>query len=203
MTGPTLWLTAYLAGSYLVGAIPWGLILARLAAGVNVRQVGSGNIGATNVLRSVGKSMAVLTLLLDVAKAAAPTWLGLYWGEDVTVAAAGGLAALIGHCFPVYLGFKGGKGVACALGMFVVLSPLTVLVGVVVFVAAVLITKIVSIGSLAGVLTAVPMLAWLERNPALTAIIAVAAGVIFLQHRANLVRLIRGEEHRLGRGQAA
>ncbi len=192
-------ITAYLIAAYLLGAVPFGLVLTRLAAGVDVRRIGSGNIGATNVLRATGKFWAVATLIADVLKAAIPAWLALkLWPGDSTLAAAAGLAAFLGHCFPIYLGFKGGKGVACALGVYFVLSPLAVLIAVAVFVIAVLSTRIVSVGSLSGVLIVVPILAWQGARASVLALTGLMAALVFLRHRSNLGRLVRGQENRLG-----
>jgi glycerol-3-phosphate acyltransferase PlsY len=190
------------AAAYLAGSIPFGVLLARLFAGVDVRTVGSGNIGATNVARAGGKKLGIAVLLLDAAKAIAPilvaraVFAGHPRAEAWTVAVA--LAAFCGHLFPVWLGFKGGKGVATGLGIFVVLSPWAALGGVVTYAAAYGATRVSSVGSLAG--TAVCMLGTFVEygwtSPVSWAGVALAA-LIVLRHRENIRRLVRGEEKRV------
>ena len=201
MSGTVLGVTLVVAG-YLAGSIPFGVVLARLVAGVDVRTVGSGNIGATNVARAGGKKLGVAVLLLDAAKAMVPILAarallaGDPRAELWTVAVA--LAAFCGHLFPVWLGFKGGKGVATGLGIFLVLSPWAALAGVVSYGAAYGTTKISSVGSLVG--TAVCTLGtfvdhgW--TSPVSWAGLALAA-LIGLRHRENIRRLVRGEEKRV------
>jgi acyl phosphate:glycerol-3-phosphate acyltransferase len=115
---------ALLGAAYLLGAIPFGYIFTRLRTGRDIRTMGSGNIGATNVLRTQGKILALLTLLLDFAKAALSVWFCTRWGNEPWMGAAGGAAAVVGHCFPVFLGFRGGKGIASGLGALVFIAPL-------------------------------------------------------------------------------
>jgi acyl phosphate:glycerol-3-phosphate acyltransferase len=186
---------------YLAGSIPWGVVLGRLLLGVDVRTVGSGNIGATNVARAGGKKLGVAVLVLDALKAIVPILVAraLLGGSPrgdlwiVTVA----LAAFVGHLFPVWLGFKGGKGVATGLGIFLVLSPWAALAGVVTYAAAYGATRISSVGSLAG--TAVCMLGTFVANgwtsPVSWAGFALAA-LIVLRHHENIRRLLTGEEKR-------
>jgi len=189
-----------LIGAYLLGSIPFGLIVARLAAGVDVRRAGSGNIGATNVLRAAGKGWAVLTLLADVLKGVLPVLAAAAWWPGQSGPACGaGLAAFLGHCFPVWLGFKGGKGVATALGVFLALSPAAAGLAALVFLGAVAATRTVSVGSMSSALSLIPILAWLDRPGAVIGLAAVVAGVVVLRHKDNLVRLKRGEEKKLGR----
>src|SRR5918994_6660060 len=134
--GPAYWLP-FLIGfaiAYLVGSIPFGLLLAKAGGAGDVRRIGSGNIGATNVLRTGRKGLALATLAFDMLKGALPVWLAFrYLGPDMAVVA--GLGAVLGHCFPVWLKFRGGKGVATALGVMLVLTPLVALVAVALFVA--------------------------------------------------------------------
>ncbi len=198
------------AGAYLLGAVPFGLILSRAVAGVDVREVGSGNIGATNVSRAAGKGIGVLTLVLDAAKGAIPVFLtvGVLLPEgaaDIDFwAAAAGVAAFAGHVFPVWLRFRGGKGVATALGVFLVLSPWGALAAVVAFAAVVAATRYVSLGSLAGaaVCAAWTFAAHGARSPISWAGVVLAA-TIAVRHRSNLRRLARGEENRLGAARRA
>lgn len=185
--------------AYLSGSVPYGLVLTRLVAGVDVRQVGSGNIGATNVARAGGKVLGLVVLSLDVLKAVAPVvaarWIlaGSPNAEPWVTGVA--VAAFVGHVFPVWLRFQGGKGVATGLGIFLVLAPWAALAGVAAYAALYAITRISSLGSLVG--TAVCCLgafAWHGvRSPISWAGLAVALLVVF-RHRDNIRRLLRGEE---------
>lgn len=193
--------------AYLLGSIPFGYLVVRAAGGGDVRETGSGGTGATNVTRRAGKWAGLLTLLLDALKGAAAVlvarWVlsgGLF--ADWWVAACA-LAVVAGHVFPVWLGFRGGKGVATGLGVFVVLAPLAVLCALVVFVAVVWATRYVSLGSIAAA-ALIPLAVWLlgfraageNHAPLLTAATLGGALIIFT-HRANIGRLARGEENRL------
>ena len=201
----------FVIGAYLLGSVPFGLVLTRIATGKDVRQVGSGNIGASNVARAAGKVAGVLTLVLDAAKASVPMLVALraFAPEGRAVAEAWtvavGLAAFLGHCYPVWLRFKGGKGVATALGVFLVLAPIPSLLAVVAYGVAYGATRISSLGSLAG--TAVCCVgAFVQgflaegsaalRSPVPWACLAVTA-VIVLRHRGNIERLLRGEERKV------
>ena len=186
--------------AYLLGSIPWGLIFARIFAHDDIRRKGSGNIGATNVVRQVGVVAGLLTLTGDVLKGAIPVYLALaVFGPDTGVGdiyvSAVALAAFLGHLYPLYLKFRdGGKGVATAAGCFAVVSPVTVLAALAVFMAMVLAVRRVSAGSLAAA-AALPLAAWLSTGSG--AVIA-AAGIftlfIFVRHRDNLKRLVAGTE---------
>jgi glycerol-3-phosphate acyltransferase PlsY len=192
--------------AYLLGSIPFGFLIVRFAGRGDVREKGSGGTGATNVSRSAGKGAGLLTLALDALKGVAAVlvarWLS---GEEAGwVVAAAGLAALVGHMFPVWLGFRGGKGVATGLGVFLVLSPLAVATAAVVFLVAVWRTRYVSLGSILAALT-IPLGVWfwgghMGATPAtLTPLLALAlagASLIVLMHRANVGRLLRGTENR-------
>jgi acyl phosphate:glycerol-3-phosphate acyltransferase len=201
----------FVVGAYLLGSVPFGLVLTRIVTGKDVRKVGSGNIGASNVARAAGKAAGVVTLLLDAAKAAVPMLIahrlfapeGRGAAEGWTVAV--GLAAFAGHCYPVWLRFKGGKGVATALGVFLVLAPIPSLLAVVAYGVAYGTTRISSLGSLSGTAvccigTFVQMFlaegsaAW--ASPVPWAVLAVTA-VIVLRHRANIQRLLKGEERKV------
>src|ERR671918_3139333 len=159
MGGPAYWLPFAVCFfvAYLIGSIPFGVIVTRLGGAGDLRAIGSGNIGATNVLRTGHKGLATLTLILDVLKGALPVWLAGRYGPDMAVVA--GLAAVLGHCFPVWLKFQGGKGVATALGVMAVLTPLVALLAVLVFVVLTAITRYVSLGSMLGAVAACG-LAW-------------------------------------------
>ena len=195
---------AFVAAGYLFGSIPFGLIVARRLAGVDVRRAGSGNIGATNVARTAGRGLGLLTLLLDVSKGALPVAAAAFVlggpGDPGPWAAATGIAAFLGHVFPPWLRFHGGKGVATALGVFLALSPLSALAAVAGFAAAFAASRIVSLGSLAGAASGAAAAALLHgrRSPVTWAAAAMLVGVV-LRHRTNLARLARGEERRLGR----
>ncbi len=185
--------------AYLLGAVPFGLILVRLRTGRDVRQAGSGNIGATNVLRTTGRFWGVATLLLDAAKGAAAVLIAgaLTGGEGTTVFFAG-LAAVLGHIFPVYLRFRGGKGVATCLGVFLVLSPLALLPTVVVFVTVALVSRTVSLGSISAALAFPLAVWWLDpvTVPQLAAVLGCSAAVVW-SHRSNIARILQGRENRL------
>jgi glycerol-3-phosphate acyltransferase PlsY len=197
---PTVLLLA-LAG-YLLGSIPFGWILAKLLGGKDVREHGSGNIGATNVSRVAGPMAGILTLVLDAGKGAAAVaiamWLAHHSAAAMIIA---GLAALVGHCFPVWLGFRGGKGVATALGVFAWLCPLATVVGIVLFALVFLFWRYVSLASVWAV-AAMPLLVYFLWAPGHAPPLAVTVGtllaalLIFYKHRANLQRLVQGTEPR-------
>src|SRR5213083_2261075 len=149
---------ALFVAAYLCGSIPFGLLLGKLFGGMDVRKTGSGNIGATNVARSAGPVAGILTLLLDAAKSATPVWLARhYFPDHAALQVLAGLGALAGHCFPVWLKFRGGKGVATAAGVFLILSPLATLGAVLLFLAIVGSWRYVSLGSISAA-TAMPLL---------------------------------------------
>ncbi|PYS84699.1 MAG: acyl-phosphate glycerol 3-phosphate acyltransferase [Acidobacteria bacterium] len=193
--------------AYLLGSIPFGYLIVRLSGGGDVRVAGSGGTGATNVTRRAGKWAGVLTLLLDALKGAAAVVVahGVLAdgpGADWWVAASA-LAVVVGHVFPVWLGFRGGKGVATGLGVFLVLAPLAVLCVLFVFVVIVWATRYVSLGSITAA-ALIPVAVWLlglhgadeNKLPLLTAATVGGALIIFM-HRANIGRLLRGEENKL------
>ena len=186
--------------SYLLGSIPFGLLFAGILAGKDVRRQGSGNIGATNVSRVAGPFAGILTLLFDAAKGALPVWAAARIFEHGAAAMMlAGLAALIGHCFPVWLRFRGGKGVATALGVFSALSPSAALAAVVVFALVFAIWRYVSLASLAAA-AAMPLLIyflWAPRHAPPLAIdigTLLATALIFFKHAGNLQRLTQGTE---------
>ncbi|MGB5686374.1 MAG: glycerol-3-phosphate 1-O-acyltransferase PlsY [Candidatus Electrothrix sp.] len=183
--------------SYLIGAIPFGLLLSR-GRGVNIREQGSKNIGATNVSRLLGKKLGFLTFLLDCAKGYLPMYLaGMLLGDAPNrhaVIALCGAAAVIGHMFPVYLGFKGGKGVATGLGVFLSLAPKVVLVSLAVFIATVATTGFVSLGSLLASAVVLPCL-YLFDEPMWKLFLACFVVVmIWIKHHGNIGRLLKGTE---------
>lgn len=183
--------------SYLAGSIPFGLLFSR-AVGKDVREEGSGNIGATNVNRVLGKKLGILTLLCDVGKGYLPVYfaaslLPQIENREVVIGLCG-LATVLGHMFSVYLGFKGGKGVATALGVFLYFSPLAILIALFVFIAVVAISGFVSAGSLAAA-GLIPLFIWFFAGSTSTVLIAlVIAALIWVKHSSNIKRLIRGEE---------
>lgn len=191
--------------SYLLGAVPFGLLLGKLK-GIDVRTVGSKNIGATNVLRTVGKPWGIATFILDALKGFVPAFvfpiLGTRWGADFQsleiAALAGGAAAILGHNFPVYLGFKGGKGVATSAGALLGIAPLAVAVGLAVWAAFFFTLRYVSLASIAAALSVPAVGWWLYRGAGLVVPIAltVLAALIILRHRANIERLLNGTESR-------
>jgi acyl phosphate:glycerol-3-phosphate acyltransferase len=186
-----------LVASYLIGAIPFGLVVGKFA-GVDVRQHGSKNIGATNVNRTLGKKYGAITLVLDVCKGLLPiATAAAILGDSahaVIVACGCGVIAVIGHMFPVYLGFKGGKGVATGLGVFLYLSPLAIGISLLVFIGVVSISGFVSAGSLlaSGLFPLWLYLLGASKELIITA--AVIAVLIWIKHHENITRLLQGKE---------
>jgi acyl phosphate:glycerol-3-phosphate acyltransferase len=186
--------------AYLLGSIPFGLILGKIFASGDVRKEGSGNIGATNVARVAGPLAGILTLLLDGAKGAAAALLAeRYSNGSALWMIIAGLAALIGHCFPIWLKFKGGKGVATAAGVYLALSPLAFLAGLILFILVVGFWRYVSLGSISAA-AAMPMLLyflWAPHHappPVITFGALAVAMLIVYKHDANLQRLVNGQE---------
>lgn len=183
--------------SYLIGAIPFGLLVGRLA-GVDVRTAGSGNIGATNVNRLLGKKFGVITLVLDCLKGFLPIFLATLLLPDGPyrhwLVLLCGILAVVGHMFPVYLGFRGGKGVATALGVFLFLSPPVIAISLTVFIGVVLLSRFVSAGSLAASALFPCWLFFFGHPPATVLAGGIVAALIWLKHHENIGRLWRGEE---------
>jgi len=185
----------YIVAAYLLGSIPVGLVLARLK-GQDPRKVGSGNIGATNVMRAAGKTLGIITLLGDILKGFIPTGLAILYGLSPVFVVSIGLAAFLGHLFPVYLRFKGGKGVATALGVFLALEPVAIPILLVVFIAVLLLWRYVSLGSLVGT-ALMPVLLLLFGAPAEYVLGSLIVGVfIYWKHRENIRRIMAGTESR-------
>jgi glycerol-3-phosphate acyltransferase PlsY len=181
---------------YVLGSIPFAHLLAR-RRGIDLRRVGSGNVGAANVLRTRGTTAAVIVMLLDAVKGSCAVVIAerLTAGHATHVAA--GLASIVGHVYPLWLGFRGGKGVATTAGVFAVLAPVALAVAGLVFIAAVWSTRYVSVGSIAAAMT-LPAAAF-ARAPRIVAVAALLAGVLVVErHRSNLARLMAGTERRLG-----
>ena len=188
---------ALLVGAYLLGAIPFGLLVVRRTAQVDVRRVGSGNIGATNVARAAGKKVAALVLLLDVLKGLAPALVARVATDDPAWTAAAGFAAFVGHCFPIYLRFRGGKGVATALGVVLALVPLAALAGAAVYAVIYKAFRVSSLGSLSGALVATTVAFLLAPSPAYAWAVVGMVVVIFARHGGNIRRLVRREESKV------
>lgn len=177
----------FIVGAFLAGSIPFGVLIAR-RYGVNIQERGSGNIGATNVARVLGKAPAIITLLLDGAKAAAPTYLALRYHQPELIVAATGFAAMLGHCFSPWLSFRGGKGVACAVGVYLVIAPLFAALAIAVFAAVLLVTRVPALGSIAGMIAMAVALTW--RGSRLFGAFAVATALLIVfTHRSNLRQL--------------
>ncbi len=184
---------------FVLGSIPFGLILTRAAGLGDVRDIGSGSIGATNVLRTGNKGLAAATVLLDAGKAAVPVLIaGYLWpGTEAVAAGIAGVAAVAGHCFTPWLAFKGGKGFASAAGALLALAWPAMLACAAIWAATLYLSRISSVSSMVTVVAA-PVVAWgLGYPQAIAPLIAIAA-IVLVQHRANIGRLMRGEEPKIG-----
>lgn len=199
-------LVVALASGYVSGSLPWGLWLGRLLRGVDVRTLGSRNLGATNVYRTLGPAIGIPVLLLDIAKGALPTWLVPHWsltagfpGGLEWCRLAVGLAAVLGHVFSMFTGFKGGKGVATTVGVLLALAPPAFGAFVLVFVATVAITRFISLGSILGSIAFAATLAFTAPGGVKSATFGfgvLIALVVIVRHKDNIGRLLRGEERR-------
>ncbi|HAR46628.1 MAG TPA: acyl-phosphate glycerol 3-phosphate acyltransferase [Nitrospiraceae bacterium] len=188
-----------IASAYLIGAIPFGLLFSKMFLGIDVRSVGSGNIGATNVLRAGGKTAALLTLLADGLKGALPVLAVRYLFPAEHLIAVAGAAAVIGHNFPVYLGFKGGKGAATGFGVILAVSPLIGVICLLTWLGAALLWKYSSLAALTA-FAAYPALTFSlapDSNP-LSSLSLFIAGLIYIRHRENIKRLLAGKEPKIG-----
>jgi acyl phosphate:glycerol-3-phosphate acyltransferase len=184
--------------AYLIGSIPFALLLARRWGTVDLRQVGSGNLGAANVMRSSGITAGLLVAVLDIAKGAGSVMLATRLSSDATAPVAAGLAAIAGHIYPVWLRWRGGKGVATACGVFSVLTPLAIPPALAIFLITATLTKYISLASVAATI-ALPPLAYATGSPVAAVVAAAAAAaLIVFRHRSNLARLRTGTERRLG-----
>ena len=179
---------------YLLGSVPFGLALTKLAGHGDIRRIGSGNIGATNVLRTGSKGLAALTALLDGGKGAAAFWTAGLLGPDMAVLAGGG--AFLGHLFPVWLKFRGGKGVATALGVLIAASWEAGLLACLTWLAAAAAFRCSSLAALAA-LAAAPVYMWYLADLQRTEFAAFLAVLVFVRHHANIRRLLKGEESRI------
>jgi glycerol-3-phosphate acyltransferase PlsY len=190
--------------AYLLGSIPFGYLIVRWQRGIDVRATGSGSIGATNVMRNLGIMGFVATFILDVGKGVLAVLLAskMTMGNPTWVAAAA-CAAVLGHCFPVWLKFRGGKGVATGVGVFIAIAPWQVILVLVIFALVVAIWRYISLGSIIAT-AAFPVLAYIMKHPPRQAVFgaAVAAAIIIARHHANIVRLIKGTESKVGQKKA-
>lgn len=195
---------AILAAAYLLGSIPWSYLIVRLTQGVDVRTVGSGNVGATNAMRAGGKKVGIAALVLDTGKGIAAVLVARALGAPPVLVGGAAMAVVLGHVFPVFLGFRGGKGVATAAGVLGALEPRVMAAGLAVFVLLVVWKRFVSLGSVvvAGLF---PVLAWIgqrlgwtERDPGVLYTSVAIGAVVIARHRLNIVRLLQGTERRLG-----
>ena len=193
-SGALLYLSAFACG-YLLGSIPFGLILAKLAGLGDLRQIGSGNIGATNVLRAGSKALAAFTLILDAAKGTAAVLLGAYWGADAAILA--GLGAFLGHLYPVWLGFRGGKGVATFIGVLLGLYWPAAIVFCAIWLLVAFATRYSSLAALVASGGSVGILA-LTGQWRLAALFLLLTFLLYIRHASNIGRLARGEETRIG-----
>ena len=185
------------AVAYLLGAIPFGYLLVKWKTGTDVRASGSGNIGATNVLRTTGRAAGIATLLLDIAKGYLAVWLAGRWtGQDPVWMSVAALVVMAGHAWPVFLKFKGGKAVASFVGAFLCLTPGALAAELVVFVAVVAWTRHISMGSIVGAAT-LPLAVWLIERPPLAVVVAAAIGGAFIiyKHSSNIARVRAGTEN--------
>ncbi len=191
-----------LLGAYLLGGVPFGYLLVRWKTGADVRSVGSGNIGATNVLRTTGRFFGILTLLLDIGKGYFAVWMaGRLTAGNPAMMSAAAVAVMLGHAFPVFLQFQGGKAMASFIGAFLCLTPLPLLVVIAVFVVTVAVWRYISLGSIlaAGFF---PLAVWLMARPPLSVLMAAVFSGAFIiwRHSSNISRLRAGVEHRFSFG---
>jgi glycerol-3-phosphate acyltransferase PlsY len=189
---------------YLLGSVPVGLVLAKLFSKVDPRKMGSQNIGATNIFRTVGKALGILTLIGDVLKGAIPIWVAIQWNlidqwglsSDLWIAIAG-VTPFLGHVFPLFLGFKGGKGVATALGVYLVVSPIAVLIELFLFMGIVWRWRFISLGSISCATTIPILIAFFRSDSQAYFVLSVIiAALILYRHQSNISRLLQGTENK-------
>jgi glycerol-3-phosphate acyltransferase PlsY len=188
--------------AYLLGAIPFGYVLVRLKTGRDVRALGSGNIGATNVLRTTSRALGVVTLLLDIGKGFLAVWIAArLTGSSPLWMSVAALAVMAGHAYPVFLAFHGGKAVASFVGAFLYLAPVPLAAVLALFVVVVAVTRYISLGSVMAA-AALPFMAWLVEHPPAPVVAAAAIGGAFIiwRHRENIARLRAGKESTLSLG---
>jgi glycerol-3-phosphate acyltransferase PlsY len=191
--------TLVLLGAYLLGSIPFSYLVARGFGVADVRRVGSGNVGATNVMRSAGAPAGALAFLLDAAKGAGAAELArLFCPGSSWLPAVAGAVAVLGHVYPIWLRFRGGKGVATGAGVFLPLAPLATLLAVAVFAGVVVVSRLVSLASILAALALPLALLWLDGGPVVTGTALAVATLVILKHSSNIRRLIDGTESRTG-----
>ena len=184
--------------AYLIGSIPFALLLARRFGAADLRRIGSGNLGAANVMRASGVTAGLLVVALDMSKGAASVWLAARDSAGAALPAAAGFAAIIGHIYPLWLRFRGGKGVATACGVFTVLTPVAVGPALAVFLGSVWMTRYISVGSILASV-ALPPIAYATGSPMpVLAVAMIASMLILVRHRTNLARVLAGTEQRIG-----
>lgn len=190
---------ALIIASYLLGAVPFGLLFGRIFSGIDIRRTGSGNIGATNVLRSAGKTAALLTLIADMLKGTASVVLIRYFTDSHLTAAVAGAMAIIGHNFPIYLKFKGGKGVATGFGVILGMTPIVGIFSLLIWISVALIWKYSSLSALIA-FAAYPLFIFLlyPGDRVLGVLSLFIAGLVYVRHRENIKRLLAGTEPRIG-----
>ncbi|MBF0153066.1 MAG: glycerol-3-phosphate 1-O-acyltransferase PlsY [Magnetococcales bacterium] len=187
-----------ISGSYLLGAIPFGLLVARLSGAGDIRRQGSGNIGATNVLRTAGRTAGAIALLLDMAKGAVAVLIArILAGPDSMLVAGAALAVFLGHLFPVYLRFKGGKGVATGLGIFFVWTPLAGLLTAGAWLLGVWVSRISSMGALVA-FAVLPLVLFFQHEAPPAYVAGILTALVYWRHRGNMRRILDGTEPRIG-----
>lgn len=194
-----MWSTIAIVLSYLIGSISFSVVLAKLLKGIDIRQHGSGNAGATNTLRVLGKGPAIMVLVLDILKGIAAIWLGVWLGNGSEwIPALCGLAAIVGHNWPIYFRFRGGKGIATTIGVMVTLSFLPALYAGVIAILSIVLTKYVSLGSLIFVFLTPIFLGLLQPINAVFWTSLVICLFAFWRHRSNIVKIVQGRENKIG-----
>jgi len=186
-----------LVASYILGGIPFGYLLVKWTRGQDIRASGSGNIGATNVLRTAGRVAGITTLALDIAKGYVAVWLaGLLTGKSPLWMSAAAVAVMLGHAFPAALKFKGGKAVATCVGAFLALAPAALGIAVIVFVGTVVLSRVISLGSILSAVS-LPLAVWLVGHPPAPVITAAVFAAVFViwRHKSNIQRLLAGNEN--------
>jgi len=191
----------FIIAAYLTGAIPCGLIVSRLMGKADPRRSGSGNIGATNVGRTSGKLAGILTLLGDALKGGLPVFITFQLAPESLLVSLVGLAAFLGHIFPVYLGFKGGKGVATGLGVMLVICPLATLLSAAVFALVAYLKRYVSLASIIAAAMLPVFMSFFPRGKDYVGMAVIVAVLIIIKHKENIKRLVAGTENRIGGGR--
>jgi glycerol-3-phosphate acyltransferase PlsY len=191
-------LVLFVVLSFVLGSIPFGVVLARVK-GVDLKKVGSGNIGATNVLRTMGKGPAILTLMGDIMKGAVPVIAGMYVFHDLVIEGVLGLAAILGHNFSLFLRLRGGKGVATSIGVLLVYSPKVALVTIVIWLTVIIITRYSSLGALCSFSVLPLTMYFLDSTKEKVIVSCIMSGLLILRHADNIKRLLQGAESKIGK----